>query len=64
MKKLSGLTAKILKMIALTAVLICVCVTAAGAVMIYITTEDGIKNEVNYAAHSLCSLLDSEYHGE
>ncbi|WP_432649295.1 hypothetical protein [Huintestinicola sp.] len=45
MKKLSGLTAKILKMIALTAVLICVCVTAAGAVMIYITTEDGIKTK-------------------
>ncbi|MDY3790931.1 MAG: diguanylate cyclase [Oscillospiraceae bacterium] len=64
MKKLSGLTAKILKMAALTAVLICVCITAAGAVLIYITTEEGIKNEVNYAAHSLNSLLDSEFYGE
>ncbi len=64
MKKLSGLTAKILKMAALTAVLICVCITAAGAVLIYITTEEGIKNEVNYAAHSLYYLLDSEFHGE
>lgn len=64
MKKRQGLTAVILKMIALTAVLICVCVTVAGAVMIYITTEDGIKSEVNYAAHSLYSLYENEHHGE
>ena len=64
MKKLTGLTEKILKMIALTAVLICVCITAAGAVLIYVATEEGIKTEVNYAAHSLYYLLDSEFHGE
>lgn len=64
MKKMSGLTAKLLKMIALTAALICICITAAGAVLIYVATEEGIKNEVNYAAHSFYSLLDSEFHGE
>lgn len=64
MKKMSGLTAKLLKMITLTAALICLCITAAGAALIYVATEEGIKNEVNYAAHSFYSLLDSEYHGE
>lgn len=64
MKKLTGLTEKMLKMIALTAALICVCITAAGAVLIYVATEEGIKTEVNYAAHSLYHLLDTEFHGE
>lgn len=64
MKKRSGLTATILRLIALTAVMICVTVTVAGAVMIYYATEAGIKNEVNYAAHSLYLLYDTEYHGE
>lgn len=64
MKKISGLTAKILKMIALTAVLICVCITVAGAVLIYVATEEGIKNEVYNAAHSFSYNLDSEFHGE
>lgn len=64
MKKRSGLTATILKLIALTAVMICVTITVAGAVMIYYATEEGIKNEVNYAAHSLYLLYDTEYHGE
>lgn len=64
MKKISGLTAKLLKMIALTAVLICVTITAAGAVLIYIATEEGIMNEVNFAAHSFYYNLDSSIHGE
>ncbi|MGN1102204.1 MAG: cache domain-containing protein, partial [Huintestinicola sp.] len=64
MKKSTGLTKQILRMIALTAALICVCITAAGAALIYVATEEGIKTEVNYAAHSLCYLLDSEFHGE
>lgn len=64
MKKRSGLTAAILKLIALTAVMICVTITVAGAVIIYYATEEGIKNEVNYAAHSLYLLYDTEYHGE
>ena len=64
MKKRSGLTATILKLIALTAVMICVIITTAGAVMIYYATEESIKNEVNYAAHSLSLLYDTEYHGE
>ena len=64
MKKRSGLTATILKLIALTAVMICVIITTAGAVMIYYATEESIKNEVNYAAHSLYLLYNTEYHGE
>lgn len=64
MKKSTGLTKQILKMIALTAALICVCITAAGAALIYVATEEGIKTEVNYAAHSLCYLLDSKFKGE
>ena len=64
MKKRSGLTATILKLIALTAVMICVIITTAGAVMIYYATEESIKNEVNYAAHSLYLLYDTEYRGE
>ena len=63
-KKKYSISTKILKMIIITVVLICICITAAGALLIYIATEDGIKTEVNYAAHSLYSLLNSEFHGE
>ncbi|MCI7767150.1 MAG: diguanylate cyclase [Oscillospiraceae bacterium] len=64
MKKHGGLTAQILIMVSLTAVLICACVTAVGSALIYFVTEDSIKSEVNNAARELCSLYDSDYHGE
>lgn len=60
----NSITTQILKMIIITVLLICICITAAGAVLIYITTEEGIKTEVNYAAHSMYSLLNSEFHGD
>ena len=60
----NSITTQILKMIIITVLLICICITAAGAVLIYITTEEGIKTEVNYAAHSMYSLLNSEFRGD
>ncbi len=32
--------------------------------MIYIATENGVKKEIDYAAHTLYNLYDSNYHGE
>lgn len=64
MKKRGSITAKILIMIFLTAALICICITFAGSAMIYMVTEDGIKNEVRYAAHALYNIYDMDYRGE
>lgn len=64
MKRHSSLVFNILSMVCMTALLIFIAITAVGTIMIYISTENSTKAEIDYAAHTLYNLYDSNYHGE
>ncbi len=64
MKKHDSLVNKILMMIVATSFLIFAAITLVGAYMIYSSTESSLKSEIDYAAHTLNNLYNSNYHGE
>lgn len=64
MKRKKSITIRILTMVLTALTLISLSITIVGAIMIYTVTEDGIKNEVKYAAHSLYNIYDIDYSGE
>lgn len=64
MKKNDSLVLRIIIMVCMTALIICIAVTAVGTYMIRVTSMIGAENEVRYAAHTLYNLYNENFHGE
>ncbi len=64
MLRKNSLTSRILAMVCITSVLICTLITVVGAGVIYTTTENSLKSEIETAAHTFLNSYDNKYHGE
>lgn len=63
MKNGKSLVYKILLMVCATAFVTCLAVTAAGSMIIYISTDNEIKKEIKTAAMTLYNVYDMIYEG-
>lgn len=64
MKKRFGIIGKILMMIAVTGLFVGSVIISAGAMMIYDSTEQGIRTEISMAARTMNNLYDAFYDGD